>query len=161
LERRFLIKLNDQYDEFRDCLRLVWNYALRHRTAADAAYPGVYAVLLKALVLDCLQSPSSDDVPGDDDTPIRGLGLAIANDAPDILAPHETDDEIIWERADAGSNPSGALFYYVDVFDFRDSDEMHYYDYVKAVAAGSIGSISEGAVVALRRSDVDVVDLTA
>lgn len=153
--------LNDEYDQYRDCLRLVWNYALRHRSNAGDSYPDVSSVLLKALVLDALENPLPENTaPGQDDA-IAGLGVAIAQDAPDVLVPNETATEIVWERADVGSVSMGALFYYVDVFDFRDDEQMHYYDYVKAVAAAPIGSVAEGTTVALRRSDVDIVDLTA
>ena len=154
-------KLNDEFDEFRDCLRLVWNYALRRRPNAENSYADVSPALLKALVLESLQNPEDERAERTSDDCIPALGVAIAQEAPDVMLPRETDSEIIWERVDPASVPAGTLFHYVDVFDFTDLEAMHYYDYVKAVATSTTANVDAGATVALRRSDVDIVDLTA
>jgi hypothetical protein len=51
--------MNDQFDEYRDCLRLVWNLALRHRLKGTVALPDVSKALLDALVLDDLRGATT------------------------------------------------------------------------------------------------------
>ena len=90
---------------------------------------------------------------------VRGLGVRVSASAPLVLrfdGEHTQD----WEALDAGSECQGLLSYYVDVFDFRSDEEMLDLAYVKAVAHRNHGPISEGALLAFRRSEVDLVDLT-
>lgn len=152
--------LNDEFDEFRDCLRLTWNLALRRRPNGAAAYDDVAYALLKGLVLDELAQSSDEYVQRNADGYIPGLGLKISAEKPEVRAPQDEDDDTVWNRVDVGSDPSGATFYYVDVFDFKDFEDIHDCDYVKAVAESPLAGVNRGDTVLIRRSDVDVVDLT-
>jgi hypothetical protein len=116
--------------------------------------------LLQALVVDALANPPAASAPAGDES-IAGLGLSVSNDAAELMVPNETDSDVIWQRSDPANAPAGTLFAFVDVFDFCDDGAMRYFDYVKGVATAPTGAIDEGTFVVLRRSDVDVVDLTA
>jgi len=152
--------LNDEFDEYRDCLRIVWNYAMRRRSTGVAGFDDLASAMLKALVLDGLADPSPQNVVRNDRGGIPGLGVIVAVDAPEVLAPDERDAEVIWNRVNPGIC-RGTVLNVVDVFDFHDLDGMRELDYIRAIAQGAFGDVAAGATVALRRSDVDVVDLTA
>jgi hypothetical protein len=66
--------LNDQFDEYRDCLRVVWNLALRHRLKGTVAFPDVSQALLAALVLDDLREATPLNTKRTADHGIPGLG---------------------------------------------------------------------------------------
>jgi hypothetical protein len=66
--------LNDQFDEYRDCLRVVWNLALRHRLKGTVAFPDVSQALLDALVLDDLREATPLNTKRTADHRIPGLG---------------------------------------------------------------------------------------
>lgn len=152
--------LNDEFDQYRDCLRLVWNYALRGRSTSADSFDAVNAALLKALVLDALLLPDDAAAARSEAGYVPGLGFALTAQVPEVLVPRESEDEVVWDRVSAGHDPRGTQFYFVEVFDFRDFEQMHDFEYVKAVAKGACGDVVSGTTVALRRSDVDVVDFT-
>jgi hypothetical protein len=149
---------------------MVWNLALRYRSKGTLAFPDVSEALLSALVLDDLRAATplnTKRVSGDG---IAGLGLGegyipalgavISVPSPVVLQPDERESEIIWNAAEVGSGAKGAVLYYVDVFDFRNADEMFDFEYVKAVASTDFGSVKERGLVLVRRSEVDIVDLS-
>ena len=47
--------IDEPFDEYRDCLRIIWNLSLRHRLKGVVSFPDVSATLFGALVLDDLQ----------------------------------------------------------------------------------------------------------
>jgi len=164
-----LKKLNGEFDEYRECLRVVWNLALRHRLKGTVAFPDVSQTLLDALVLDDLAGATPVntvrtviDLPGIGSASgwIPALGVVITSQAATLLIPQECAEAIEWTVVSVGTEAIGALFYYVDLFDFADADQMFDFEYVKAVAAAACGHLAEGSLVLLRRSDVDIVDLT-
>lgn len=159
--------LNEQFDEYRDCVRLVWNCFLRHRRKGGVSFPDVSEALLEALVLDNLANASEfntkrnvvalkQGAPGY----VRGLGIRPSHGVSLIL---KFDGEYTqdWEACEFGSKCEDQIFYYVDVFDFRSGDDMLELGYVKVVAPHNYGPINEGALMAFRRSEVDVIDLTS
>jgi hypothetical protein len=80
--------------------------------------------------------------------------------SPVVLQTDERGNEIAWIAADVGSEGLGVKLYYVDVFDFRDADKTFDFEYVEAVASTDFGSVKRGSLVLLRRSEVDIVDLS-
>jgi len=150
--------LNDEFDRYRDCLRLVWNYALQGRSPGDDAFAQLSSTLLKLLVLDRLASPSSAG--RSEMGYVPGLGISMATDNVEMLFPQETDSDIVWNRV-AQTVPEGSILFYQDVMDFRDGDGMVDLDFVKGVAQGTTAFLKVGATFAVRRSDVDIVDLTS
>lgn len=148
--------LNEPFDEYRDCLRLVWNYALRHRLKGLVSYPDVSRALLEALVLDEL--PAATNARNNNDGCVAGLGVAISATRPKVLVAR-VGQQIDWTTADVGSEAKGKILYYVDLFDFRDQDQMLDLDYVKAISSSEFGAVKKGDLVLLHRADVDIVSL--
>jgi len=161
--------MNDQFDEYRDCLRLVWNLALRHRLKGAVALPDVSKALLDALVLDDLRGATTLNtqrtagalIPGRGwvDGYIPALGVVISAFSPEAYQPEEYPTEIVWKRAELPHEAKGTVLFYADVFDFRSADAMFDFEYVKAIASVDSGSVGKGSLVLLRRSEVDIVDL--
>jgi hypothetical protein len=162
--------MNDQFDEYRDCLRLVWNYALRHRAKGTISFSEVSEALLKALLLDDLQDASAQNtkrtggalIPGlgFSEGYIPGVGIVISALSPIVYRAETNAKVITWEEIRVDDSAKAAPLYYVDVFDFRSVDAMLEFEYLKAVASKDFGHVRQGNLVVLRRSEVDVIDLT-
>ena len=152
--------VNEQFDEYRDCLRIVWNYALRHRLKGAISYPDVSEALLSALVLDDLSGATDKNTRRTSEGYIPALGVIASVKNPFAQVQEVRDGEIIWKAVDPGDEIRGVPLHYVDVFDFRDADQMLELEYVKAFAPKDIGDVRKGEVLLLRRSQVDVIELT-
>jgi hypothetical protein len=152
-------KLDDEFDEYRDCLRVVWNLALRHRLKGLDSFRDISWALLGGLVLDELTAADPVNTSRTSDGYIPGLGVAIEASKPEVLLATNLGNGVIWKDAPIeaiGNMPS----YYIDVFDFRNDDGMLEFEYIKAYMRCSDVSSEFGKVVLLRRSHVSIVDLS-
>lgn len=162
--------LNEQFDEYRDCLRVIWNLALRHRSNGTVAFPDVSQALLDALVLDELANATPANTARTSVTEpigfgsvsgyIPALGVVIKNAAHPVLQPIKNENTITWNLVDIEGNSGGNILHYVDVFDFKNADEVFDFEYVKGVSSMHFDCIKKGDLILLRRSDVDIVDLS-
>jgi hypothetical protein len=165
-----LRSLNEQFDEYRDCLRVVWNLALRHRSKGTVAFPDVSQALLDALVLDELANATPANTArapltgtlgvGSVSGYILALGVVIKYAAAPILRPVADENTITWNLVDVEGKIGGNVLHYVDVFDWKNAHEAFDFEYVKGIASMDFDCIKKGALILLRRSDVDIVDLS-
>jgi hypothetical protein len=161
--------VNEQFDEYRDCLRLTWNFALRHRGKGPVALPDVSQALLDALVLDDLSNATPlnttrvTESRGPEDPwhkgHIPGLGVVVSALSPEFYVATSQNSENSWIRQQAPTGDGGKCMIYVDLFDFRSTDEILDFEYIQAVA--KLNDVGRYRLIVVRRSDVDIVDLTS
>jgi hypothetical protein len=162
--------MNDQFDQYRDILRLIWNFALRHRATGTVSLDDVSTVLLGALVLDDLEKVTPEKarrtvLQGQtgqhlSECYIPALGIIISSRSSTIYRAEDHNGSNSWYAVDP-SPPPGTLLYYIDIYDFKSDDQAMEFEYVKALTPASIHGLEAGSVLVVRRSDVDIVDLTS
>lgn len=155
-------KLNEQFDEYRDCLRLIWNLCLRHRSMGSVSFPDVSKTLLGALVLDELVGANGKNTTTNDEGYYEGLGVVVSAYSPEIYVADWGSPVVEWKRFEPkGVSPRDLIIGYADVWDFRDADKERDFEYIKGYLIGPMEVMPGARCVAIRRSHVDIVDLTA
>lgn len=146
------------FDEYRECLRMVWNTALRFRPFADAELPQLSDMLLKALVFDVLRNPTEDNASR------TGIGywpcLSIRPLSREIMTPHRNGEDVKWLRQSIPPLQEKLLFPFIDLFDFRTTPDPRDFEYVLGYWAPDAEAPANGESFLILRSHVEMVDVT-
>jgi hypothetical protein len=91
---------------------------------------------------------------------IPALGVRITNRGTQIWKPLDSGAEIVWTAVNDAHDLQGAIFYYVDVYDFRSVDSAVDLEYVKAVASVDFRNVPKGSLVCYRLRGLTIIRWT-
>lgn len=151
--------VDEQFDEYRDCVRLIWNFCLRHRRMGLVSFDDVSRALLGALVFDDLKHATDQNTTITPEGYYPALGVAIRSKFPEILFAKEDGSGLAWGRLDLASAPDWSIdIRFMEMWDFRDIDGLRDFDYVKCYLLTPLANLPGGTTILIRRSDATLLD---
>jgi hypothetical protein len=153
--------IDEQFDEYRDCLRIIWNLSLRHRLKGVVSLQDVSETLFGALVLDDLENSGVAHTTKSEEGYYPGVGIVVNSDAPDLLFGVDNESGTRWEASGLPNFKGAGLdIRYVGLWDFTDFDKYRDFEYVEGYVLETNGSRVPSRRIVLRRSDSRILDLT-